>query len=85
MDASDGRRTAVYRIEAQPGEPRLSEAHMPRTTEHLVIGAGRALAGRAGEPVELGPGDYLTHPGDAPHVFQALEPGTSAVIVMEHR
>ncbi|MFF0311406.1 helix-turn-helix domain-containing protein [Streptosporangium sp. NPDC004379] len=80
-----GARRDIYRIEAQPGEPRLSEAHLPHTVEHLVIGAGRALAGPAGEPVELGPGDYLTYPGDAPHVFRALEPRTSAVIVMEHR
>ena len=31
-----------------------------------------------------GPGDYLRYPGDIPHVFDALEPGTLGVIVMEH-
>lgn len=41
------------------------------------------LAGPAGETVELGPGDYMVYPGDVPHVFDALEPGTSGVIVME--
>ena len=34
--------------------------------------------------VELGPGDYVTYPGDIPHVFDALEPDTTGVIVMEH-
>ncbi|AQZ67028.1 unnamed protein product [[Actinomadura] parvosata subsp. kistnae] len=79
-----GARRDLYRIEAQPGESRRSEPHMPGTVEHLVIGAGRALAGPVDEPVELGPGDYLAYPGDAAHVFTALDPDTSGVIVMEH-
>jgi transcriptional regulator with XRE-family HTH domain len=77
-------RRDVYRIAAQPGEPRTSEPHMPGTTEHVVMGTGRALVGLVDEPVELGPGDYICYPGDLPHVFRALEPDTAAVIVMEH-
>ncbi|GAA2904718.1 XRE family transcriptional regulator [Streptosporangium fragile] len=77
-------RRDIYRIGAQPGEPRISESHMPGTAEHVVLGAGRALVGPVEEPVELGPGDYVTYPGDAPHIFKALEPDTAAVIVMEH-
>ncbi|MBB6555908.1 XRE family transcriptional regulator [Nonomuraea rubra] len=79
-----GARRDLYRVEAQPGESRRSDPHMPGTVEHLVIGVGRALAGPLDEPVELGPGDYLSYPGDAPHVFTALVPDTSGVIVMEH-
>ena len=30
------------------------------------------------------PGDYLRYPGDVPHVFEALEPRTQAVLVSEH-
>ena len=44
----------------------------------------RSDAGPADEPVEIAPGDYVCYPGDAPHVFEALSPDTSAVIVMEH-
>ncbi|MCZ2524160.1 helix-turn-helix domain-containing protein [Streptomyces sp. HB2AG] len=77
-------RRDLYRMQVHPGRPRLSEPHLPGTVEHVVLGAGRALAGPAGEPVEIGPGDYVTYPGDAPHVFEALEPGTTAVIVMEY-
>ncbi|OPG11199.1 transcriptional regulator [Microbispora sp. GKU 823] len=77
-------RRDLYRISAQPGRPRTSDPHMAGTVEHLLIGTGRALAGPAEEPVELGPGDYIAYPGDAPHVFEALEPDTTAVIVMEH-
>lgn len=77
-------RRDIFRINAQPGEPRTSQPHNPGSVEHVVIGTGRALVGPADDPVELGPGDYVTYPGDAPHIFRALEPGTSAVIVMEH-
>ncbi|MEU8265912.1 XRE family transcriptional regulator [Sphaerisporangium sp. NPDC049002] len=77
-------RRDLYRIVAQPGEPRVSDPHMPGTIEHVVLATGRALAGPAEEPVELGPGDYVVFPGDTAHIYRALEPGTTAVIVMEH-
>jgi transcriptional regulator with XRE-family HTH domain len=79
-----GARRDIYRIQAQPGEPRTSAPHMTGTTEHLLLAAGRALVGPVGEPVELASGDYIAYPGDAPHIFRALEPDTVAVIVMEH-
>ena len=79
-----GARRDIYRIRAEPGHARASEPHMPGVVEHVVIGAGRALVGVAGEPAELGPGDYIRYPGDEPHVFQALEPGTQAVLLSEH-
>ena len=79
-----GARRDVYRIQAEPGHARASEPHMPGVVEHVVIGAGRALVGVAGQPTELGPGDYLRYPGDVPHVFEALEPRTQAVLVSEH-
>jgi transcriptional regulator with XRE-family HTH domain len=79
-----GARRDIYRISAQPGPPRESQPHMAGTIEHLVLSTGRVLAGPSGEAVELGPGDYVTYPGDIPHVFDALEPDTTGVIVMEH-
>ncbi len=80
-----GARHDVYRIAAEPGQPRASRPHGPGVIEHVVIGAGRALVGVAGEAAELGPGDYICYPGDVPHVFEALEPRTQAVLVSEHR
>lgn len=78
-------RRDIYLIAAQPGEPRRSEPHLPGTREHVIVSSGRALVGPAGEAVEVGPGDYITYPGDVSHVFEALEPGTAAVLVSEHR
>jgi transcriptional regulator with XRE-family HTH domain len=79
-----GARRDVYRIAAEPGHARASDPHMPGVTEHVVLSSGRALVGVAGEPVELAPGDYICYPGDLPHVFEALEPRTLAVLVSEH-
>ena len=79
-----GARRDVYRIDAEPGDARASDPHMPGVIEHVVLSAGRALVGVAGEPVELRPGDYMCYPGDLPHVFEALEPRTQAVLVSEH-
>lgn len=77
-------RRDIYRVAAQPGEPRVSEPHMPGVVEHVVLATGRALVGLTDDPVELSPGDYVAYPGDLPHVFRALEPDTSAVLVSEH-
>jgi transcriptional regulator with XRE-family HTH domain len=77
-------RRDIYHIAAEPGQARTSEPHMPGLVEHVVVGAGRALVGLADEPVELGPGDYISYPGDVLHVFEAVEPGTRAVLVSEY-
>lgn len=79
-----GARRDVYSVAAEPGPQRSSTPHPPGVVEHVVISAGRALVGIADEPVELSPGDYICYPADVPHVFQALEPGTRAVLVSEH-
>ncbi|NED96891.1 helix-turn-helix transcriptional regulator [Phytoactinopolyspora alkaliphila] len=77
-------RRDIYRIASEPGPARESDPHMPGVVEHVVLSAGRALVGVADEPVELSPGDYVAYPGDVAHLFQALEPGTRAVLVSEH-
>jgi transcriptional regulator with XRE-family HTH domain len=77
-------RRDLYLISAEPGHPRESDPHMSGVVEHVVLGAGRAMVGLAGDPVELQPGDYVRYPGDVPHVFRALAVGTRAVMLSEH-
>jgi transcriptional regulator with XRE-family HTH domain len=77
-------RRDLYLVDVQPGVPRESDPHPPGTLEHAIVGSGRALIGPAAEPVELGAGDYVSYPGDVPHVCKALEPGTFLMLVMEH-
>ncbi|MFC4857396.1 helix-turn-helix domain-containing protein [Actinophytocola glycyrrhizae] len=77
-------RRDIYLITAEPGSARESEPHMPGVVEHVVLCSGRARIGLTEDPVEVGPGDYVAYPGDLPHVFEALEPGTASVLVSEH-
>ncbi|MFI5933263.1 helix-turn-helix domain-containing protein [Actinoplanes sp. NPDC051494] len=78
-------RRDLYILEMEPGQPRQAEAHLPGTVEHVVVAAGRLEAGPAEDRVELEPGDYASFPGDVPHHYEALAPGTWAVLVSEHR
>ena len=80
-----GARRDLYLIGAGPGEPRRSAPHMGGVVEHVVLSCGRAEVGPDDDAVELAPGDYVAYPGDVPHIFRALEPGTLAVLVSEHR
>jgi transcriptional regulator with XRE-family HTH domain len=77
-------RRDIYAIELEPDAGRHAEAHIPGTVEHLIVAAGRVRTGPADAPVELGPGDYAAFAGDVPHEYQALDPGTWCLLVMEH-
>lgn len=79
-----GARRDIYVISLEPGEPRKADSHIPGTVEHVVVTAGMISAGPAEAPVELEPGDYASFPGDVPHAYQALQPASAAVLVMEH-
>jgi transcriptional regulator with XRE-family HTH domain len=82
--APTGARRDVYRLDGGPGSARNSDPHMAGSREHIILVAGSALVGPADDPAALGPGDYISYPGDVPHTFDALEQGTVAVLIMEH-
>lgn len=77
-------RRDIFSITAEPGEPRVSDPHMPGVIEHVILMTGQARVGLTDEPVTLDPSDYVAYPGDVPHIFEALEPKTAAVLVSEH-
>lgn len=77
-------RRDIYVIRGEPGTPRRSDPHMTGVMEHIVLCAGRARVGPQEEPEELLPGDYISYPGDVPHLFEALEPGTYGVEISEY-
>jgi transcriptional regulator with XRE-family HTH domain len=79
-----GARRDLHVITGEPGPARAAHAHINGTTEHMLVTAGRWRAGPADAPVELGVGDYARFPGDRPHTYAALEPGSAAVLVMEY-
>lgn len=79
-----GARRDIYHLRAEPGPARESEPHIPGSVEHLIVSAGRVKAGPRGDEVELEPGDYMSYRGDVPHSYEALAPGTTFVLVMQH-
>ncbi|GGV26793.1 XRE family transcriptional regulator [Streptomyces spectabilis] len=79
-----GLRRDIYHGAMEPGPARESDPHNPGTVEHLIVSTGHLLAGPRDEPVELFPGDYMSYRGDVPHAYEALVPGTTFVLVMQH-
>lgn len=79
-----GARRDIYLLEVQPGSERVSHPHNPNTVEHIIIARGRALVGPVDTAVELNVGDYITYPGDEPHLFRALEADTLAMMIIEN-
>jgi transcriptional regulator with XRE-family HTH domain len=79
-----GVRRDIYVMRAEPGSARNSDPHGAGTIEHFWLGTGRVLIGPSTAPIELDPGDYITYPGDAPHVFEALTPGAAGLMVLEY-
>ena len=78
-------RRDIYVMHLEPGQPRHAEAHNPGSVEHIVLGAGRLRTGPGDDRIELDPGDYVSFPGDVEHHYEALEKGTWAMLIMEHR
>jgi quercetin dioxygenase-like cupin family protein len=85
LSAGGHARRDLYVMELEPDAAREAQAHNPGSIEHIVVAAGRLRVGPAGEPVDLGPGDFVSFPGDVAHRYEALAPGSWAVLVMEHR
>lgn len=79
-----GARRDLYLITAEPGSVRAADAHLPGSVEHIVVVSGRLRTGPPDRVVELDPGDYAMFAGDVAHRYEALAPGTAAVLVMEH-
>ncbi|MFJ5399715.1 helix-turn-helix domain-containing protein [Pectobacterium sp. CHL-2024] len=79
-----GAQRDIYRLKVQPGEARVSQPHRPGTVEHVILSSGRARIGPVTQPVELSVGDYISYSADVPHLFDALEADTRAVMLIEH-
>jgi transcriptional regulator with XRE-family HTH domain len=73
----------IYDFALRAGRRQRSEPHPPGVVEHLLVHAGRIRVGPEPAPVELGPGDYARYAATVAHVYEALEPGARATLVME--
>jgi transcriptional regulator with XRE-family HTH domain len=81
-----GRRgvTEVYEATLEPGEEYTAEPHLPGVVESVYVTHGRVRVGPPGAAVVLGPGDRATFAADQPHVYEALEPASRAVLVLAY-
>lgn len=75
----------AYELTLRPGRRQRSDPHADGTVEHLLVHTGRVRFGPEDAPVELGPGDYARFAATVPHVYEALEPGVSATLLIESR
>jgi transcriptional regulator with XRE-family HTH domain len=77
LDATrDGGQTVeVYRLRIESGAHHRSVAHGPGVVEHLLVTAGRALAGRLGEETVIGAGSAAQWISDVAHTYTALDDG----------
>ncbi|MEX0869189.1 MAG: helix-turn-helix domain-containing protein [Nitriliruptoraceae bacterium] len=83
--SSPGSRTELYVVAVADGVPHPAEPHAPGTIEHVLVTDGLLRAGPRADPVELAKGDFASFPGDVAHAYDAREPETRAVLVIEYR
>src|SRR5690606_32271269 len=76
-------RRDLYLVHQQPGAPRVAQPHPSGTIEHLIVSSGRLRLTVDGESIEASPGDDIRHPGVALHIYEALEPDTTLICVVE--
>lgn len=74
----------LYVIDSEPGSAHRAEGHVSGAIEHLMVLRGAMRAGPADAPVDLKAGDLATFAGDAPHLYETLEEGTRAMLLMEY-
>lgn len=84
--ASTAQRSArdLYVLEAEPGRIRTAEPHNPGTVEHAICSQGRIRLGPTGHEVTIETGDYAAFHADVAHTYEALEPQTRALLIMEY-
>jgi transcriptional regulator with XRE-family HTH domain len=76
----------IYVVRIGPGgEGPREDVHAYPVTEHVLVEEGWVRCGPPDEPIELGPGDYASFPGDRPHRYEAINDEARLTIVMVAR
>jgi mannose-6-phosphate isomerase-like protein (cupin superfamily) len=60
----------------------VSDPHLTGVRECLVVTRGTVLAGPAARAAHLAAGDSIYHDAAQPHVYEGLEPGNGALLLM---
>ncbi len=74
----------IFVLELEQGAARHSEPHARGAIEHVLVNSGRLRTGPIADPVEAGAGDLVTFDADVPHLYEALDPDTGAVVILDY-
>jgi transcriptional regulator with XRE-family HTH domain len=78
-------RVEVFSLDLEPGAERGADPHAAGTVEHVLVTHGGLRVGPVDAMAELAAGDLASFPADVEHVYEATEPETRAVLLIEYR
>ncbi|UCM88123.1 helix-turn-helix domain-containing protein [Streptomyces marincola] len=76
--------TEAFRIRLRAGTASESSAHLPGTTERLVVLGGTARVGTSAAPSLVGPGEETAWAADVPHVYGAPDEDVDALLFVRY-
>ncbi|MFI6325651.1 helix-turn-helix domain-containing protein [Nonomuraea sp. NPDC050556] len=79
---SGGHSLELWRLRLPPNTTVDGIPHAPGTIEHLLISSGHLTAGPTDDLRELGEGDLLAFPGDAPHAYRTEDTPADVTVVI---
>ena len=74
----------LYDLTIQSGTRTEAHEHLAGVFEHVLVHAGRLLAGPVGDPCLMSSGDYLCFGADRHHLYEAFEEPVRATLLMEY-
>ncbi|MFJ8932306.1 helix-turn-helix domain-containing protein [Streptomyces sp. NPDC102340] len=76
--------TDVFRVTIAEGATQESAAHVPRTTESLMVLSGTAVVGPPDAPTTAGPGGHAQWAADAPHIYGAPDGDVQGILFVRY-
>ncbi|WP_329124804.1 helix-turn-helix domain-containing protein [Streptomyces sp. NBC_01465] len=76
--------TDVFRVTITGGATQESAAHVPHTTESLMVLSGTAVVGLPDAPQSAGPGGHAHWPADAPHFYSAPDGEVQGILFVRY-
>ena len=76
--------TDVFRVTLAEGATQESAAHVPHTTESLMVLSGTAVVGSPDAPQTAGPGGHAHWPADAPHTYSAPDGEVQGILFVRY-
>ena len=80
----EGAATDVFRVTIAEGATQESAAHVPRTTESLMVLSGTAVVGLPDTPQTAGPGGHAHWPADVPHSYSARDGEVHGILFVRY-